>query len=280
MALTSNDTMLEANDPLSDRLVAAFLVDIQVWLGLERPTPRRFVFPEFAPHFARIRDLPLSDHLVEAYRAAHDENQRALIRHLVVDALYRCACTVLGGSRGLVVIDVVHAIAPEVWTDSLWGKLLFRQTRETDLGRWIGAVVLRWSQWNASVELPLGQMIDAIRQVEPRSLKILVEYALAQLATPDTESTVAKAEIVAAARLRVKTEAVSFAHAEVDCAEIGEFLDRVAQRAYPELDLLAWDDGEREATVLKSDLNRRWGENVKPWAINESERRSVEGTAD
>ena len=271
--------MTEISESASDRLVGAFLVDIQVWLGLERPTPRRLVFPEFAPHFARIRDLPLSDHLVEAYRATHDENQRALIRQLVVGALYRCACTVLGGSRGLVVIDVVHAIAPEVWTDALWSKLLFRQTRETDLGRWISAVVLRWSQWNSSVELPLAQMIDAVRQVEPRSLKMLVEYALAQLATPDTKSTVAKAEIVAAARLRVKTEAVSFAHAEVDCAEIGDFLDRVAQRTYPELDLLAWDDGEREATVLKSDLNRHWGVDVVPWGIIYSDLHLPEETA-
>ena len=260
MALTLNDTTTEMDESGSERLVGAFLVDIQIWLGLERPTPRRIVFPEFAPHFARIRDLPLSDHLVEAYRATRDDDKRSLIRHLVGGAIQRCASTVLGSSRGLVVIDLVQAIMLEVWTDALWSKLLFRQARGSDLGRWIGAVVLRWSQWNSSVELSCGQIIEAIERVEPRSLKLLVEYALAQVSTPDAESTTAMREIVEAARRRVKTEAAEFAHAEVDCAEIGEFLDRVALGVPLELDLLAWDDGEREAAVLRSDLHRQWGQ--------------------
>ncbi len=252
-------------------IAGQFLADVQVFLGYEYAEPGRILFPQFAPYFSRFRDLPLAEHLEQAYLAIPDPKQKLLIREMVTDALTRCANTPLGINRSLVVVDLVHAIAPECWTDELWLELLWRPIDPKSLARWIGALALRWAQWNVSVHLAEPDILRAIDTVEPARFINLIEYLIASCASLLGDRGELKNAILAAAQRRIKRDAGLFAIEEVDCAAIEDFLHScdTARAESTAADVGPSESSEERA--LREEMRAKWNldsEEESPWPAN------------
>jgi hypothetical protein len=252
-------------------VTAQFLADIHVFLGYEYAEPGRLLFPQFAPHFAQFRDLPLAEHLEQAYLAIADSDQRSLIRNTVADALIRCAYTPLGVNRSLVVIDIVQAIAKEQWTNDIWLKLLWRPTDVQDLARWVGALVLRWAQWNVHVSLDEPDVDRLIASVEPTRFKNLIEYLLACCASKTSDGSAQRDHVLAKAQTRIRIDARQFADEDVDCAAIRDFLTE-CDTSGVQMTTDASAHGEKDE--LERELESRWpgaSNGQSPWHQHDPE---------
>jgi hypothetical protein len=236
---------------------AQFLYDIQIFLGYEYAQFEHHLFFDFAPEFSQLRDLPLAEHLAQAYANIHDARRRASIRELIGGALERCSNAPLGVRRSFVIIDLAHRIAPELFSNELWRKLLWRVNEPTALSNWVGSLFLKWAQWNIEVTLSESEILKAIDIVAPSLFLNLIEY-VSTLTIASSETSLVR--IINAASIRIKRDHLKFTEDEIDHVEINDFLNGILiiKKIYVFESTLTTDSIEEQ--YLKDELNRVWGE--------------------
>ena len=169
----SSNTRSAPEDP--DGLVAQFLHDIEVELGLRFADPQRLPMRLLMPYYARHAGLGPAERIVAAWRDLRDPQASAMVRGVVSGALQRCANLPLGIDRSLVVLDAALVICPEVLGDNLWHHLWLRQEAARQ-PRWIRDLVLRLTRMKIRCRLPQEDLLRGIELVHPSGFEPLLRW--------------------------------------------------------------------------------------------------------
>ena len=159
--------------------IQRLLHDIDVELNNTYAAPKRVLFPELSPYYARLGDYPLVERLALSAKAAKDSEQGMNFRRYVSAALHRAADIPLGNSRTLVLIDLAHKVAVEAFSDLLLRRLLWRAD-QTHLPIWIGDLAIRFEEWLVNLDLDTEDWKRLIESVEPLGFESLLRWSFLQ----------------------------------------------------------------------------------------------------
>lgn len=250
-------TKLNADEDAVQRL----LHDIDVELNIAYADPNRILFPELSPHYARLVDHPLVERLTLSAQAAEDSAQGQNFRRYVSEALQRASNISLGTSRTLLLVDLAHHVAAEVFSDLLWRRLLWRAD-QLRLPIWLGDLAMRLEEWQINLSLDKREWKRLIEAVEPLGFESMLRWSFLQagsMSPTDRQSHLEQLMSIAVQRLRHDSK--QFLADEVDPLEtqhrLYDFLLDKWNWAPTQTDAQAQNlENERYRDALRLDIER------------------------